>query len=71
MKIHHYPNNDRKLLELLSKNKLFYGCGDSYKSLITSSSTLVNQDEFNNFYGDFKLLSDFYQIWNDLYLESL
>ncbi|MGB9751496.1 MAG: hypothetical protein C0183_03995 [Roseiflexus castenholzii] len=60
-----------ELAAALTANRLIYGSGDTYASLITPSSCVIDSATTTALAGDLMLLWQFYHIWNNLYRASL
>ncbi|GIV82875.1 MAG: hypothetical protein KatS3mg051_2229 [Anaerolineae bacterium] len=60
-----------ELAAALTANRLIYGSGDTYASLITPSSCVIDSTTTTALTGDLMLLWQFYHIWNNLYRASL
>lgn len=60
-----------ELASALTASGLIYGSGDTYASLITPSSCVVDPAATTALVDDLALLWQFYRAWNDLYRASL
>ncbi len=65
------PAASKRLLELLTKNKLFYGSGMGYGSLITPTSTCLTLSEAQDLRADLSEIWATYRTWTSLYVASL